>query len=76
MLEDLQKPGNRSFFCKIDLIQQDLEDADRAIFLDAIADTKNWAASTLARALRLRGISISDTTIGKHRHKSCTCFRK
>ena len=76
MLEGLTPPLNKSLYCKVDLLAKDLSDADAKILMAAIEDTHNWTANGLSRALRAKGVNLADTTIGKHRNRSCTCFRK
>ena len=75
MLEGLEPPKNKSVYCKVDLTLQDLDEKDRAILTEAIADVDKWGARPLSNALRDRGVNLADTTIGKHRNKNCSCFR-
>lgn len=75
MLEGLEPPKNKAIYCKVDLMAQELDEADRKIFLDAVADQDKWGARTLTNALRQRGLSIADTTITKHRVRACACYR-
>lgn len=75
MLEGLTPPPNKSVYCKIDLMAQELDESDRKILFDAIDDHETWGARTLSSALRQRGISVADTTITKHRQRACACFR-
>ena len=75
MLEGLTPPANKAVYCKVDQVLQTLEDADKQILADAIANTVTWPAKTLSKELRLRGLSMADTTISKHRAKTCACYR-
>ena len=75
MLEGIEPPKNKSIFCKVDLVLQDLDGSDKAILIEALADKDKWGARPLSNALRARGVSLADTTIGKHRNKNCSCFR-
>ena len=75
MLEGLTPPANKAVYCKVDQVLQTLEDADKQILADAIANTVTWPAKTLSKELRLRGVSMADTTISKHRAKTCACYR-
>jgi len=75
MLEGLEPPENLVYSCKVDLLKHDLSPEDYEILLTAVYDTRKWGAKTLQKALRERNISLSDTVIGKHRHKQCACFR-
>lgn len=73
MLEGLTPPVNRVLFCKVDLILRELDENDARILTEALADTVNWGHSPLARALKARGVDLSDTTIAKHRAGECRC---
>ena len=75
MLEGLTPPQNKAVYCKVDQVLQTLDDADKQILADAIANTTTWPAKTLSKELRLRGVSMADTTISKHRAKTCACYR-
>lgn len=75
MLEGLEPVRNRNYSCKVELLREELEPSDYEILLTAIADPDKWGAKTLQNALRLRGVYLADTTIGKHRRKLCACFR-
>lgn len=74
MLEGLEPPKNKSVYCKVADLAETLQDNDRTIFMEAVNDL-SWGARTLSIALRNRGLSIADTTIGKHRNKGCACYR-
>ena len=75
MLEGLTPPVSAAVYCKVDQVIQTLEEADKKILVDALANTSAWPSKTLSKQLRLRGISMADTTIGKHRAKTCACYR-
>lgn len=75
MLEGLTPPKNAAVYCRIDQLQEQMSDKDKEIFINAINDDKSWSANALSRALRQRGVSVADTTISKHRSKSCACYR-
>lgn len=75
MLEGLEPIKNRVFYCKVDLLKKDLEPKDYQILLEAIADTDKWSAKGLQTALRMRGVTLADTTIAKHRNQTCNCFK-
>jgi hypothetical protein len=76
MLEDLVPPRNGSEYCKVAITLSDLSADDKAILEAALADTESWAANTLSNQLRLRGISLADVTLTKHRRKTCACHRQ
>lgn len=75
MLEGLTPPENKSVFCKVKETLSSLDDSDRKILEDALADTERWKHKTLSNALRAKGVSLADTTISKHRLRVCACFR-
>ena len=75
MLEGMTPPKSKAIYCKIADISAELEEADRAIFMQAIDSPDQWGANTLSTQLRQRGISVADTTITKHRNKTCACYR-
>ena len=75
MLEGLTPPANAAVYCKVDQVLQTLDEADKKILSDAIANKDLWPAKTLSKQLRLRGISMADTTLSKHRANTCACYR-
>ena len=75
MLEGLTPPKSRAVYCRVDDLAKGMTDDDRKIFLDAVDDGATWSANSLSGELRKRGVSIADTTITKHRTKTCACFR-
>lgn len=75
MLEGLQPKKNKVYSCKVDLLKEELSEADYKILMDAIDDKNKWQNKTLSRALLERGLKLADTTIGKHRNKECACYR-
>lgn len=75
MLEGMTPPTPEFLTCKVKTIADGLDEADRAVFVDAIVDPKLWPSNTLSNSLRQRGVSIADVTITKHRRQICACFR-
>lgn len=73
MLENL-KPPVRKYSCKVAQEAEKLEQPDREIFLDAVDDVQ-WKYKTLQGELAKFGIHVVDTTIAKHRNKTCACYR-
>lgn len=73
MLENLEPPQSRTYICKVALVLAELNEKDKAILIEALADTDKWGHNPLARALRARGVELSDTTIAKHRCGDCRC---
>jgi hypothetical protein len=59
--------------CKVIRTAQQLDDEDRKIFLDAIADEDSWSAYALDIELRKRGIVCTNDTIMMHRRGVCRC---
>ena len=74
MLEGL-KPGPDSKSCRIGTILSDLEETDRNILKDALADTGRWTSHGLMVALKQRGIHVSIHPIINHRRGICKCSR-
>ncbi len=76
MLEGMTPPRSKAVFCKIKDTAEALEPDDSAIFMQAVDSPELWAANTLSKQLRQRGVSVADTTITKHRTKTCACYRE
>jgi hypothetical protein len=74
MLEGLTPPKNRAVYCRIDQLLAEMSAEDKQILIDAL-DSPSWSANALSTALRQRGVSVADTTITKHRNKTCACYR-
>jgi len=72
MLEGLTPPDRQVSFCKVAFTAEQLSQSDREILLTA-ADNPEWAGKALSKALRERGIQISDTTLLRHRQRHCSC---
>jgi hypothetical protein len=75
MLEGLKPPVKTHGNCKVGMIATTLEDSDKKILFDAIANRNDWPIKTLVKALGERGIQISDSPLYSHRAKTCACFR-
>lgn len=73
MLEGLEPPVNATYTCKVKTILDDLAIDDRSILEAALADLDKWGHKPLSKALRSRGIEVSDTTLAKHRTGDCRC---
>ena len=74
MLEGM-KPVQRVFVCAVNRIKDTLSDNDQQILMAAINDADTWPAKTLDRALRQRGVVLSDSAITNHRRKGCACWK-
>lgn len=70
MLENLIPAPKR---CKVTKIWETLEPADQQILSKALADEEHWSAVALERALKSKGLSVSNDTILAHRHRICQC---
>lgn len=75
MLEGLKPPNKISGTCKVSTLAATLNEADKKILLEAIANKEEWPIKTLSKALSERGLQISDTPLTSHRAKACVCFR-
>jgi hypothetical protein len=73
MLEDLTPPSAKRS-CKVGNVAATLEKKDRDILLNAVADRDSWPIKSLSKALRIRGIELSDSPLSNHRAKACACF--
>lgn len=74
MLEGLQ-PKATARGCRIGSILAELDDKDRRILEDALADTGRWSAHGLMVALKERGLFTSIHPIINHRKGICRCSR-
>ena len=72
MLEGLTPPKREATFCKVSFTAEQLDSSDREILLTAV-DNQEWSAKALSKALKERGIQISDTTLLRHRQRHCSC---
>lgn len=63
-----QKRGTRCTFC--DLFAS-LDDEDRAVILDVMADYPATPQSQLARGLQASGYDVSKDTLGRHYRGDC-----
>jgi len=76
MLEGLQPQRTKAEYCKIQITLAELEPTDRDILAAALENTRDWPANTLSTQLRLKGLSLADVTIAKHRKRACACYRE
>lgn len=73
MLEDL-KPYERVRTCRIrTILDEELNEKDRAIFEKAIGDLEGYPHNYLARMMTEKGILLSDKSVTNHRQKRCSC---
>jgi len=76
MLEGLAPQPTKAVYCKVAITLAELEESDKEILSAAIDDYKAWSANGLSTQLRLKGLSMADVTITKHRNQACACYRK
>lgn len=76
MLDGMKPPKSKIHRCKIATTIEELEASDSEIFAAAVIDSRTWPAQTLATELRVRGLTISDGSIHKHRKQICACYRE
>lgn len=67
------EPNQRYYPCNVAELLKTLEDADRKILEEALADDKKWSAYGLHAALKARGLKLNDKAIVKHRSGECSC---
>lgn len=72
MLEDLGQPKPR-YTCKVATTKQTLNETDAEILENAI-NNPAWHLSALEKALRNKGVIISEKPLKKHREKTCSCY--
>lgn len=72
MLENLQ-PEAKVFPCAVRTMWEGLKPSDQVIFVNALNDLDAWSTKGLERALKTRGLSITETPIRKHRMRRCSC---
>lgn len=72
MLEGLTKPEPRAGYCKVSALISELNESDAEILRQAV-DDDSWIAKQLSKALKDRGLMLSDTTILRHRRRECIC---
>ena len=72
MLEGLS-PKETQWPCRVRTVLGALDAQDAEILRNALLDLEMWPASTLAKALRQRGVVMSDNAIARHRKGFCSC---
>jgi hypothetical protein len=73
MLEDLAFPI-RQFPCRIRTAKTELSEKDATILESAVMNLE-WPCGTLQNQLSIRGITVSEKSIKKHREKRCSCWK-
>lgn len=72
MLEGLE-PEERVYSCAVRTLIGTLEPSDKQILIDALENHQVWTHKALERALRARGLKISEKPLRLHRMESCSC---
>jgi len=73
MLESLVIPKRR-YPCRVRDVANELETKDAKILLEA-SENPEWPYIALEQALGKLGVTVSQSSIKKHRTKVCSCFR-
>lgn len=74
LLDDLT-PTKRLYGCRVRDVRNTLDKDDQERLDAMLADDKNWAVNTLARALQSKGLDIKTHSITHHRNKACSCSK-
>lgn len=64
--------SRRGPVCSVGTVLEALSDADREDLKIALLD-KSVKSTAIVKALRLRNISLADSTINRHRRGICAC---
>jgi transposase len=72
MLEGLE-PEERVFTCGVRTLMSTLDQNDKQILLAALENHQVWTHKGLERALRQRGLKISEKPLRLHRMGICSC---
>lgn len=73
MLENLQLPV-KQYSCRVKTVLSELTDKDKKILTEAVMNPE-WPIGSLENALRKLGITLSGTSIKRHRTKGCSCWK-
>lgn len=73
MLESLVIP-ERKYPCRVRDVAAELDAKDAKILVDA-AENPEWPYVALENALGKLGVTVSQSSIKKHRTKLCSCYR-
>lgn len=73
MLEGLTPPSNDRL-CAVMVAAADLDEKDYAILVENLNDAR-WTNNGLVEALNKMGFQCSESTVRKHRAKTCICAR-
>jgi hypothetical protein len=74
LLEEIQsqvRPGPR---CHVGRVFDHLTEADRKTLEEALS-SERYSARAISGALRLRGLTVSRSSIERHRRGECRCWK-
>jgi L-ribulose-5-phosphate 3-epimerase UlaE len=69
------EPIRASRSCKTRNVLESLDEKDRKVLEQALADPNKWTSYALSKALGERGIIIKSDTLKTHRRGECSCLR-
>lgn len=73
MLENLKLPV-KQYSCRVKTVLTELDSKDQKILADAVMNPE-WPIGTLETSLRNLGVTLSGTSIKRHRTKGCSCWK-
>jgi hypothetical protein len=73
MLEGL-KPPVRQYPCRVRDLSLELDEKDGKILIESV-NNPEWPYISLEKALAELGVTVSQSSIKKHRTKICSCYR-
>lgn len=74
MFEAMKPREKKRYVCQVDRLLDKLDDNDRKILIDAIADSR-WTTTALLTEIRARGLTVGQNHFYAHRRKECPCWR-
>lgn len=74
MFEAMKPRDKKRYLCQVDRLLDKLEDKDRTILIEAIADPR-WTTTALLTEIRARGLTVGQNHFYAHRRKECPCWR-
>ena len=73
LLDDFRnEPVRTGTYCRIQVIKEQLSDAERDDFDQALAD-RGITAAAIERVLARKSIRLNQNSITRHRRGECTC---
>ena len=71
-LASLHKQPNNRRSCLVGTILAKLSDTDRKALIEVLAN-RSISNARISATLKANELGVNETTIGKHRNKSCSC---